>query len=223
MCDVIRHRGPDDEGVWVDEGVALGMRRLSIIDLSTGHQPIHNEDRAALDRLQRRDLQLSRAAAGARGGGPPLLHRDRHRGHRPRLRAVGNEPRLRRLRGMFAFAIWDTTPRTLLLARDRLGIKPLYYAERERPALVRLGAQVAARGARHPARPRPGRPRSLPVVRLHAARRLDLQGVRKLPPGHLLTWTRRPDRRIERTGELPADRDRSADRRTTPCGSCAAC
>src|SRR5438093_11475839 len=45
MCDVIRHRGPDDEGVWVDEGVALGMRRLSIIDLSTGHQPIHNEDR----------------------------------------------------------------------------------------------------------------------------------------------------------------------------------
>jgi alanyl-tRNA synthetase len=46
MCDVIRHRGPDDEGVWVDEGVALGMRRLSIIDLSTGHQPIHNEDRS---------------------------------------------------------------------------------------------------------------------------------------------------------------------------------
>src|SRR5882724_13419625 len=45
MCQVIRHRGPDDEGVWVDEGVALGMRRLSIIDLSTGHQPIHNEDR----------------------------------------------------------------------------------------------------------------------------------------------------------------------------------
>src|ERR1700733_13578207 len=46
MCDVIRHRGPDDEGVWTDEGVALGMRRLSIIDLATGHQPIHNEDRA---------------------------------------------------------------------------------------------------------------------------------------------------------------------------------
>ena len=45
MCDVIRHRGPDDEGVFVEEGVALGMRRLSIIDLSTGHQPIHNEDR----------------------------------------------------------------------------------------------------------------------------------------------------------------------------------
>ena len=46
MCDVIRHRGPDDEGVWIDEGVALGMRRLSIIDLPTGHQPIHNEDRS---------------------------------------------------------------------------------------------------------------------------------------------------------------------------------
>src|SRR5262249_30997798 len=46
MCDVIRHRGPDDEGVWSDEGIALGMRRLSIIDLSTGHQPIHNEDRS---------------------------------------------------------------------------------------------------------------------------------------------------------------------------------
>ena len=46
MCDVIRHRGPDDEGAWVADGVALGMRRLSIIDLSSGHQPIHNEDRS---------------------------------------------------------------------------------------------------------------------------------------------------------------------------------
>ena len=59
MCQAIRHRGPDDEGLLVEPGVALGMRRLSIIDVATGHQPIHNEDGRDLDRLQRRDLQLS--------------------------------------------------------------------------------------------------------------------------------------------------------------------
>src|SRR5947207_6223012 len=71
MCDVIRHRGPDDEGLWTDEGVALGMRRLSIIDLATGHQPIHNEDRTVWVvfngeiynfRELRRDLESSRHA-----------------------------------------------------------------------------------------------------------------------------------------------------------------
>ena len=68
MCEVIRHRGPDDEGVHVEPGVGLGMRRLSIIDLATGHQPIANEDRTRLDRLQRRDLQLPRAPrASSRG------------------------------------------------------------------------------------------------------------------------------------------------------------
>ena len=53
MCDVIRHRGPDDEGIHVEPGVGLGMRRLSIIDLAGGHQPIHNEDQHRLDRVQR--------------------------------------------------------------------------------------------------------------------------------------------------------------------------
>src|SRR5438552_12051912 len=71
MCDVIRHRGPDDEGVWVADGVALGMRRLSNIDLSTGHQPIHNEDRTIWivfngEIHTSRDLRREPDAAGLR-------------------------------------------------------------------------------------------------------------------------------------------------------------
>ncbi len=59
MCQAIVHRGPDDEGLFVKDGTGLGMRRLSIIDLSGGHQPVFNEDRSVLDRFQRGDLQLS--------------------------------------------------------------------------------------------------------------------------------------------------------------------
>ena len=79
MCDVIRHRGPDDEGVWVNEGVALGMRRLSIIDLSTGHQPIQTKRTIA----QSANLQLCELRRNCR---PPaiVLHVDGYRGHRSR-------------------------------------------------------------------------------------------------------------------------------------------
>ena len=76
MCDVIRHRGPDDEGVWVDDGVALGMRRLSIIDLSTGHQPMHNEDGSVWivfngEIYNFRELRAELEAAGHASTHPP--------------------------------------------------------------------------------------------------------------------------------------------------------
>ena len=93
MCEVIRHRGPDDEGIHVEPGLGLGMRRLSIIDLAGGRQPIHNEDEDGLGGLQRRDLQLPRAARGARGARAPLLHVQRHRNDRPRLRSSGARTR----------------------------------------------------------------------------------------------------------------------------------
>ncbi len=126
MRDVLTHRGPDDAGLFADEQAALGHRRLSIVDLAAGHQPLSNED-----------------------GGISIVFNGEIYNHadlRPGLEAHGHRYRTRsdtetivhgyeqwgdacveRLRGMFAFAIWDAPRRRLLLARDRLGVKPLYW------------------------------------------------------------------------------------------------
>ena len=128
MCDVMRHRGPDDEGIHVEPGVGLGMRRLSIIDLSTGHQPIHNEDRTVWvvfngEIYNYRELRDALEAAGHRfytsSDTETIVH-----GYEEWGEAVFS-----RLRGMFGIAIWDSRTRTLLVGRDRPGIKPLYYSE----------------------------------------------------------------------------------------------
>lgn len=125
MCDAIRHRGPDDEGVHVEGPVALGMRRLSIIDLAGSHQPIFNEDRSALivfngEIYNYQDLRRGLVARGhafaTQGDTETILH----------LYEEEGPACVERLRGMFAFAIWDAKAQTLLLARDRFGIKPLY-------------------------------------------------------------------------------------------------
>jgi asparagine synthase (glutamine-hydrolysing) len=127
MCDQIRHRGPDDEGFHVDGGCAIGMRRLSIIDLSTGHQPISNEDGSLwiVFNGEIYNYQELRADLIARGhhfrtnsDTETLLHLYEQYG-------TGG---IARLRGMFAYAIWDARKRELLIVRDRFGKKPLYYA-----------------------------------------------------------------------------------------------
>jgi asparagine synthase (glutamine-hydrolysing) len=128
MCDLMVHRGPDEDGVYVNGPVGLGMRRLSIIGLDSGHQPIANEDAtvwvvfngeiynyAAL----RHDLEQRGHVFRTASDTECLVHL--YEDHGARL--------VEHLRGMFAFAIWDTKRRQLLLGRDRLGIKPLYYAE----------------------------------------------------------------------------------------------
>ncbi len=127
MCAVLRHRGPDDEGVYEEPGLAIGMRRLSIIDLETGHQPIADESGK---------LQL--AANGEVYNFEELRHGLEGRGHRFSTRTdvevivhlyeEKGEACVQDLRGMFAFALWDGRKRRLLLARDRAGQKPLYYA-----------------------------------------------------------------------------------------------
>ena len=127
MRDVIAHRGPDDAGIFVDEQAALGHRRLSIVDLAAGHQPLSNED-GRLDCLQRRDLQPRRAAAGARGGRPSVQQTRCDTETIVHAYEQWGDACVDHLRGMFAFAIWDAPRRRLLLARDRLGIKPLYWA-----------------------------------------------------------------------------------------------
>ena len=127
MTDVIARRGPDDEGRFVQGQVGLGMRRLSIIDVAGGHQPIPNEDET-----------LWIVFNGEIFNHEPLQRDLKQRGHRFRTRSdtetilhlfeEEGPACLRHLRGMFAIAIWDTRRRSLFIARDRLGIKPLHYA-----------------------------------------------------------------------------------------------
>jgi asparagine synthase (glutamine-hydrolysing) len=127
MCQTIVHRGPDDEGTYVRGGAALGMRRLSIIDLAGGHQPIHNEDETVWVVFNGEIYNF-----------PELRAELERRGHRFYTSSdtevivhlyedLGSDC-VRRLRGMFAFALYDERSQRLLLARDRLGIKPLHYA-----------------------------------------------------------------------------------------------
>ena len=128
MCDAIAHRGPDDWGRLIEGGVGLGMRRLSIIDLAGGHQPIANEDGSVVvifngEIYNHESLHAELAAKGhtfsTRSDTEVLVHLYEDEGERF----------LPRLRGMFAFAIWDRRARRLLLARDHFGQKPLFYTE----------------------------------------------------------------------------------------------
>ena len=152
-------------------------RRLSIIDLSTGQQPLYNEDGSVVRRLQRRDLQLPGAGARAR----------RLRAHvsaptaTPRSSSTPGrqwgEACVKRFRGMFAFALWDRNRETLFLARDRLGVKPLYYALLADGVLgVRLRAEGAARASAAAARDRSAGGRGVFRLRLRARAAHDLQG-----------------------------------------------
>ena len=127
MTETIVHRGPDDEGIYVGPGIGLGFRRLSIIDVGGGHQPISNEDGSIWVMLNGEIYNY------------PELHRELcTRGHRFSTRSdtetivhlyeEHGEECFARLRGMFAIALWDSRERKLLLARDRVGKKPLFYA-----------------------------------------------------------------------------------------------
>jgi len=127
MCDLIRHRGPDDEGYYFDRGCGLGMRRLSIVDLDTGHQPISNEDGSVwivfngeiyeFDHL-RRDLESRGHHFRTRSDTEVIIH----------LYEEHGVECFQHLRGMFAIALWDARAERLILARDRFGKKPLYYS-----------------------------------------------------------------------------------------------
>jgi len=187
MCRVIRHRGPDDEGVWTSDGVGIGMRRLSIIDLSTGHQPIRNEDGTVWivfngEIYNFRDLRAELDGAGHRfytgTDTEVIVHAYEEWGARA----------MRRLRGMFGLAIWDTRTQSLLVARDRIGIKPVYYAE--------AGGRLYFGSELKSILQAPDVPRDLDADALNhylsflytPGDRSIFASVRKLPPGHTLTW-----------------------------------
>ena len=127
MCHIMSHRGPDDQGVYLDGPVGIGMRRLSIVDLATGHQPISNEDGTLWivfngEIYNHRELRERLIAAGhayrTQSDTETIIH----------LYEQYGADCAQHLRGMFAFAIWDTKQQKLFIARDRLGIKPLYYS-----------------------------------------------------------------------------------------------
>lgn len=127
MCDVIEHRGPDDEGFYIQGNVGIGMRRLSIIDLSGGRQPIFNEDNSIVVILNGEiyNFQEIRAELIAKG------HQFRTKSDTEaivHLYEEYDEECVHKLRGMFGFAIYDIHKQKLMVARDRLGIKPIYYA-----------------------------------------------------------------------------------------------
>ncbi|MGD0132902.1 MAG: asparagine synthase (glutamine-hydrolyzing) [Bryobacteraceae bacterium] len=128
MCAAIVHRGPDDQGFYMSANAGLGMRRLSIIDLESGRQPVHNEDGSVWVVFNgeiynfcelRKQLQALGHHFSTRSDTEVIVHL---------YEEYGNDC-VQHLRGMFGFALWDERQKHLLLARDRLGIKPVYYAE----------------------------------------------------------------------------------------------
>ena len=203
MCDVIRHRGPDDEGIHVEPGVGIGMRRLSIIDLSTGHQPIHNEDGTVWVvfngeiynfRQLRRELEAAGHCFYTSSDTEVIVH----------AYEAWGESAFARLRGMFAIALWDRRASTLLLARDRAGIKPLHYTQTgSRLFFASEMKSLLAAGAVEPEIDLEALDHYLSFLYTPRDRSM-FKGVCKLPPGHLLRW-RHGRSEISRYWSIAAD------------------
>ena len=187
MCDAIRHRGPDDWGTFVEGGIGLGMRRLSIIDVAGGHQPIANEDESVLVVLNgeiynhealRRELVARGHRFRTRTDTEVLVH----------LYEDDGERMLQRLRGMFAFAIWDRRRRRLLVARDHFGQKPLFYTERA--GRLTFASEIKALLANDPslATLSPFALDQYLTLRFVQAPDTFFERIRALPPAHFLVW-----------------------------------
>ena len=201
MRDVITHRGPDDAGLFVDGQAALGHRRLSIVDLAAGHQPLANEEESIWivfngEIYNHADLRPSLESAGhryrTRSDTETIVHAYEQWG----------DGCVERLRGMFAFAIWDARRRRLLIARDRLGVKPLYWA-RVGDRLL-FGSEIKALLASGLFTPRANEgalPELLGTRYLSGSETL-FEGVHRLMPGHTLVFEK-GDVRIQQYWEIP--------------------
>src|SRR5437867_13241652 len=201
--DALRHRGPDGEGLHLDGPVGLGHRRLAIVDVEAGHHPMANADGTAWitfngEIYNHASLRPGLVARGhvyrTRSDTETILHLYEEEGDRC----------VERLRGMFAFAVWDRTRRRLLLARDRLGIKPLYYACTDRELL--FASEIKAILAAGPLRAELNDvvvPEFL-ATRFVSGEETFFRGVRKLLPGRTLTWSPQRGFRQRRYWHLPA-------------------
>ncbi len=186
MCDALVHRGPDGAGVWTDHGIGLGHRRLSIIDLEGSPQPMHSADKRAVivfngEIYNYRELRRELEGEGVRfntGGDTEVILAAYQR---------WGINCLERLNGMFAFALWDIEKRELLLARDRLGVKPLFLAELSDGSLA-FASELKGILA-HPLLKRRVDAQALDDYLAWGYvpdTRSILQGVRKLPAGHFV-------------------------------------
>jgi asparagine synthase (glutamine-hydrolysing) len=189
MNDSIWHRGPDDEGYMVRDRVGLGMRRLSIIDVAGGRQPIHNEDKS-----------IWAVFNGEIYNYDELRHDLQHRGHHfytksdtetlVHLYEEFGDAGVSQLRGMFAYALWDERRSRLLVARDRFGIKPLYYGRHDGRLFLASELRAFQRV--------PGFPRELNEASIERylaylyvpGPETIWRGVTELPPAHYLVFER---------------------------------
>ncbi|MBE5036804.1 asparagine synthase (glutamine-hydrolyzing) [Subdoligranulum sp. DSM 109015] len=189
MMDRIVHRGPDGEGRFVDGQVALGHRRLSIIDLEGGKQPMFNEDGSLVvvfngEVYNFQELREQLLAAGhtfaTRSDTEVLLHGYEEWG----------KELLDRLRGMFTFALWDSRAKTLLLARDHFGIKPLYYYQNPETGTLMFGSEIKS----FLAHPEFQKELNRDQLELYLSYQYSpgedtfFKGVKKLLPAHWLEW-----------------------------------
>ncbi|HPO15547.1 MAG TPA: asparagine synthase (glutamine-hydrolyzing) [Candidatus Hydrogenedentes bacterium] len=187
MTDRLAHRGPDAEGFYADDCVTLGHRRLSIIDLSTGQQPMSNEDGTlwVVFNGEIYNFQELRRALETKG------HRFRTQSDTEVILASYaeyGEACVEHFQGMFAFALWDTQTNTLLLARDPIGVKPLYYAEAD--GVLYFASEMKALLTA------PGISREMDYEGLDdyltylytVPPRTFFKQIRQLPPGHMATW-----------------------------------
>jgi asparagine synthase (glutamine-hydrolysing) len=179
------HRGPDDDGYYLSAGVGLGVRRLSIIDVPGGHQPITNEDGTVVVAFNGEIYNYQQLRRRLEMGG----HRLESQGDTavlPHLYEEFGDAAVHLLQGMFAFALWDEKRHRLVLARDRLGIKPLYYVETTDGLAFASEAKALFQ---HPAiRPEVNTDALDSYLSLRYVPGQDtlFRGVKKLPPGHLL-------------------------------------
>ena len=187
MRDVITHRGPDEAGLHCDAHAALAHRRLSIVDLSAGHQPLSNEDGSIWVIFNgeiynhgemRKELEAHGHVYRTKSDTEAIVHAYEQWG----------EECVQRFRGMFAFAIWDAPKRRLLLVRDRLGIKPLYWTRT--PDALLFGSEIKAILASGLVEPQANQD-VLPEVlstRYTSGEDTMFRGIHKLLPGHLLVF-----------------------------------
>ena len=208
MRDVLRHRGPDGEGLWTDGPVGLGHRRLAIVDPKGGIQPMPNADESVWIVFNgeiynnpdvSRDLIASGRRYATRSDTETILH----------LYDIAGEGCVEGLRGMFAFALWDRSRRRLLLARDRLGIKPLYYAVTDGELVFGSEIKALLAAGIRPALDESILPELL-ATGFVAGEATLFRGIRKLLPGCTLTWSADEGVRIRQywrppVGVVPAD------------------
>jgi asparagine synthase (glutamine-hydrolysing) len=206
MNQQIAHRGPDDDGFYVCENVGLAMRRLSIIDVQTGHQPISNEDQSLWivfngeiynHRELRQDLEARGHRYRTRSDTETIVH----------LYEQYGSDCVKHLRGMFAFAIWDQPRQRLFLARDRLGIKPLYYRYDGKGLL--FGSEIKALLAHPQLRPQFNRKTLAEYLAFGyvAGEETMYSDVRKLMPGYTLMLDGRGEIEISSYWDLKVNSD----------------